>query len=218
MTTHLEIDPTISTSRQADTATPERWRGSLRDNFSFLKLWLRRPVSLGAMLPSGKSLALAMAEQIDLAVPGAVVELGGGTGSITAALLESGTASEDLVVIEREPALVNLLRARFARVRVIHGDARHMAGLVGQAGVGPVKAVVSGLPMLSLPESACRTIITQAFKILGPEGLMVQFTYSPLSPISRSTGRSLGIVGVRADWVLDNVPPASVWIYRRCAA
>lgn len=218
MTAQMEPDASVRTIGPATATGADQWRRSLRDNLSFLKLWLRRPASLGAMLPSGKSLALAMAEQVDPAVPGAVVELGGGTGSITAALLESGTAATDLVVIEREPALVNLLRARFARLRVIQGDARHTARLVAQAGVGPVKAVVSGLPMLSLPERVCRDIITQAFTILRPQGVMVQFTYSPLSPISRSTSRSLDIIGDRADWVLDNVPPASVWNYRRRAS
>lgn len=218
MTAQLETDRIAEIIEPARTATPGPWRSSLRHNLDFLKLWLRRPVSLGAVLPSGKSLALAMAEQVDAAAPGAVVELGGGTGSITAALLESGTAVEDLVVIEREPALAELLQSRFANVRVIHGDARHAARLVEQEGVRPVKAVVSGLPMLSLPETICREIITQAFKLLAPGGIMVQFTYSPLSPISRGTGRSLGIVGDRADWVLENLPPASVWTYRRCPA
>lgn len=218
MTAQLESDRTAQMIAPASAAMPERWRSSLRDNLSFLKLWLRRPVSLGAMLPSGKSLALAMAEQIDPSAPGAVVELGGGTGSITAALLAGGTALDKLVVIEREPALVNLLRARFGRLHVIHGDARYMTSLVKQAGVGTVKAVVSGLPMLSLPVSVCREIIAQSFTILRPDGIMVQFTYSPLSPISRSTSRSLDIVGDRAHWVLDNVPPASVWTYRRRGA
>ena len=218
MTARLEADRTTPVILPARPATPERWRGSLGDSLSFLKLWLRRPVSVGAMLPSGKSLALAMAGQIDPAVPGTVIELGGGTGSITAALLDRGTAPQDLVVVEREPALVELLRARFAGVRVIHGDARHVASLIERAGAGPVKAVVSGLPMLSLPESVCREIIAQAFLLLPPQGIMVQFTYSPLSPISRGTARSLGIVGKRADWVLDNVPPASVWTFRHRAA
>ena len=58
-------------------------RSSLRENLDFVRLWLRRPVSLGAILPSSKGLAQAMAEQVDPLDPGAVVELGGGTGSIT---------------------------------------------------------------------------------------------------------------------------------------
>jgi phosphatidylethanolamine/phosphatidyl-N-methylethanolamine N-methyltransferase len=199
-------------------AARKDWRSSLRDDLRFLKLWLRRPSHLGAILPSSKSLALAMAGQIDPAATGAVVELGGGTGSITAALLDGGTAAEDLVVIEREPALVDLLRARFAGVKVIHGDARDVVRLAQHAGVGPVKAVVSGLPLLSLPDTVCRQIIAEAFRVLRPGGCLVQFTYAPVSPISRSTTHALDIVGKRADWVLDNLPPASVWNFRRRTA
>jgi phosphatidylethanolamine/phosphatidyl-N-methylethanolamine N-methyltransferase len=218
MTAQLESDPTVQMTMPTDTASSEQWHSSLRDNLRFLKLWLRRPVSVGAVLPSGKSLALAMAEQIDPAVPGAVIELGGGTGSITAALLRHGVPREDLVVFERERALVNLLRLRFPGVRVIHGDARHMAGLIAQAGVGPVKAVVSGLPLLSLSVSDCHEIVTQAFATLRPDGVMVQFTYSPVSPVSRQLRRRLDIIGDRVAWVLDNVPPASIWTYGRQAA
>lgn len=52
-----------------------------------------------------------------------VVEIGGGTGVITSALVRSGA---DVRVIERDPALVKLLRARFdqnAAVKVVHADA-----------------------------------------------------------------------------------------------
>ena len=34
-------------------------------NLRFLRLWLKRPVSLGAVMPSSKSLATAMAAEID---------------------------------------------------------------------------------------------------------------------------------------------------------
>ena len=71
------------------------------------------------------------------------------------------------------------------------------------------------LSLLSLPASVCREIITQAFMVLQPKGVMVQFTYGPLSPVSHPLGRHLDIVGERADWVLGNIPPASVWNYHR---
>ena len=50
------------------------------------------------------------------------------------------------------------------------------------------------------------------------DGIFVQFTYGPLSPITRSVSNSLDIAGLRSDWVLDNVPPAAVWVYRQRSA
>ena len=209
------IKPGTTTRVARSLVTPPRQGHHVRDNLRFLRLWLRRPASFGALLPSGKSLARAIAAQIDPTRPGTVVELGGGTGSITAALLERGIATDDLLVIEREIALVNLLSARFPSIQVLSGDARRTASLVARARVGPVKAVVSGLPLLSLPATVCHEVITQAFKVLPADGTMVQFTYGPLSPVSRSLAERLDIVGERVDWVLDNVPPASVWSYHR---
>lgn len=191
---------------------------TVRENLGFMKLWLRRPASLGAVLPSSKSLGSAMAEAIDTPAPGAVVELGGGTGSITAALLESGVAPEDLVVIEREAALCRVLAARLPNVRIIQGDARRLKSLLREAGIGPVRAVVSGLPLLSLPGKTCIAIIAQALSVLPADGVFVQFTYGPASPVSRALASHFNIKGDRASWVLDNLPPASVWRYYRGTA
>ena len=46
-----------------------------------------------------------MATYIDPHAPGVVVELGGGTGSITRAVLKTGIAPKDLIVVEREAKL-----------------------------------------------------------------------------------------------------------------
>ena len=178
-------------------------------------LWLRRPTHVGALVPSGKALATSMAARIDVALPGAVVELGGGTGSITKAILAAGTAPEDLVVVEREAKLCAILAERFPQIRVLQGDARNLKRLLKNAGIGPVKVVVSGLPLLSLDGRDRQRIIAGTFSVLPPEGEFLQFTYGPASPISRRTRTRLGIAGRRSDWILCNLPPATVWRYRR---
>ena len=151
----------------------------LRNNLRFLRLWLQRPVRLGAVMPSSRSLAVAMASDVDPTAMGAVVELGGGTGNITAALLEAGIAPRDIVVIEREPSLCRVIAKRFPQIRVICGDAMKLRSLLRRAGVGPVKAVVSGLPLLSIPKKAERMIVAQAFTVLAKAGVLIQFTYGP---------------------------------------
>ena len=51
------------------------------------KLWLKNPRKIGAVAVSSAELAAAMARQMPRG-PGCVVELGGGTGSVTKAILE----------------------------------------------------------------------------------------------------------------------------------
>ena len=190
-------------------------RHPVRDHFRFLRTWLRSPTRVGAVMPSGRSLAAAMAAEIDPAVPGAVIELGGGTGNITAALLDGAVTPANLVVIEQEPSLCRVIAERFPNIKVICGDARRLRRLLREAGIEHVKAVVSGLPLLSMPKRTEHAILSQVFSVLPPDGVYVQFTYGPRPPISRTIAVALDLIGDRSHWVLDNIPPAAVWNYQK---
>ncbi|NIA70171.1 methyltransferase domain-containing protein [Pelagibius litoralis] len=187
----------------------------LRRNMSFLGRWLRNPKAVGAVIPSGKSLAAAMVAEIDREAEGAVIELGGGTGNITAALLDAGFPGQSITVIERDPTFHRLIAQRFPDVQVLQGDAAKLRRLLATAGVGKVKAIVSSLPLLSIPDRICLQIISEAMAVLGEDGTLVQFTYGPASPVSRRILTRLGLRGTRASWVMDNIPPAAVWRYHR---
>lgn len=186
----------------------------LRRNLGFLRRWFQNPKAVGALMPSGRRLACAMVAGIDLEAPGAVVELGGGTGNITAALLEAGVPSDSIAVVERDPGFAQVIATRFPEVRVLQGDAAELRRLLRRAGIGPVKAVVSGLPLLTIPERICLRIISEAMQALDEEGVLLQFTYGPASPVSRRILTRLGLQAERVNWVVDNIPPASVWRYR----
>jgi phosphatidylethanolamine/phosphatidyl-N-methylethanolamine N-methyltransferase len=162
---------------------------------------MRKPARLGAVVPSGRSLAAAIADEIDAGVPGPVVELGGGTGNITSALLDNGVDPGEVVVIEREPALSDVISSRFPNIRVICGDA------------GDAKSLL--LPLLSMSDRCRRNIVAQSFGVMREEGVFVQFTYGPSAPMPRPLSEELGLIGKRSTWVLENLPPASVWSYRR---
>jgi phosphatidylethanolamine/phosphatidyl-N-methylethanolamine N-methyltransferase len=187
---------------------------SVLDALGFLTLWFRRPRSIGAITPSGRRLAAAVAREVDFSGAGVIVELGGGTGSVTRALVERATDTTEIVVIEREPSLCALLSARFPGIRVLEGDAEDLGKLLADAGIGPVKAVVSGLPLLSLSRMTCRRIVRESFAALAEGGVFVQFTYGFASPIGPSHARRARIAGRRTGWVLRNLPPAALWCYR----
>ena len=187
----------------------------LKRNIRFLGRWLRNPKAVGAVVPSGRSLATAMAAEIDPDAEGAIIELGGGTGNITAALLEAGISYKDLIVIERDRAFHRVIAERFPQVQVLRGDAVELRRLLQEAGIGKVKAVVSSLPLLSIPDRICRQIVAEAMAVLDDDGVFVQFTYGPASPVSKRIAADLGLAGRRASWVMDNIPPASVWRYQR---
>ncbi len=50
------------------------------DEFRFFRTWIEKPLSMGAVTPSGKALARTMAEYVDPHSDGPIIELGPGTG------------------------------------------------------------------------------------------------------------------------------------------
>lgn len=179
----------------------------------FFSKWLSAPLRVASVTPSSVPLARAMASALP-AGDGVVVELGGGTGPITHALLEAGVAAHRLVVIERDARFCRYLSERFPGITVLQGDALHMASLVETLAVDiPVRAVVSGLPLLSMPAQTQAGLLQQAMHLTGGTGPLIQFSYSLASPLRKSVEQRLGLVSRCIAQVWRNVPPAKVWSY-----
>ncbi|HEY0301720.1 MAG TPA: hypothetical protein VGC36_10320, partial [Rhizomicrobium sp.] len=66
----------------------------MSDTFRFIGRLVTQPRTVGAVAPSSRALARAMAAQIDASGEGPVLELGPGTGVATAALIARGIAPE----------------------------------------------------------------------------------------------------------------------------
>lgn len=186
----------------------------------FFGQWLRNPRQTAAIAPSSPELAAAMLAELP---DGAkrIIELGGGTGAVTQALLDRGVAADDLLVLELNPALHAQLRNHFPGVQVVRGDALHTAELALEQGYleqGPADAIVSGLGFLAMSRETQSAILQSAFACLGPDGVMVQFTYGPMSPVGEGLLAELGFSARRGELVLRNVPPATVWTIRRSRA
>ena len=186
----------------------------------FLKRWLRRPFAIGAVVPSGRWLADAMARATLASLGrrgGAVIELGAGTGEVTRALLANGLPAERLVLVERDPELAHFLRRHFVGPRIVEGDAARLPRLLVEQGVGQVDGVVSSLPLLSLPPAVVRDIVNGVFEVMPPEGALVQFTYGPKPPVPAGLRERLSLVAGHGPRIWRNVPPAMVWTFRRRA-
>ncbi len=181
----------------------------------FYREWLRKPMSVAAVSPSSKRLAEAVATAVGDVQ--SVVELGGGTGALTHALVARGIPR--LVVVEAVPAFCELLRRRFPGVEVIEGDATHAAALLAGSRVPPGTAdvVVSGLGMLTRPRGEQQLLLEAMLALLRPGGHIVQFTYSLFFPAARGLLAEMGLESRRESMTWINLPPASVFIVRRTA-
>ena len=181
----------------------------------FIKAWIRSPMKMGAVVPSSRFLARAMVQQIDSAQEGAVIELGAGTGVVTHELLKYGLPVKDIIIIEREPRLHALLKAQYPSVNILCADAAHLDEVLKKHGITKVNAIVSSLPLLSMPKALRGAIVSQMADAIKEDGRIIQFTYGPKSPIGRYLLEKCNLYGRRVKSVFVNMPPAHVWVYYR---
>jgi phosphatidylethanolamine/phosphatidyl-N-methylethanolamine N-methyltransferase len=184
----------------------------LDDEVRFIRSWIERPLSTGAVTPSGKILARAMARYVDPNSSGPVVELGPGTGPVTEALVEAGVEPSRLVLVEFNPTFCRILRSRYPDATLVQGDAYSMRRLLETLLLQPAAAVVSGLPLITKPIKLRLRLLRDAFELMVPGAPFVQFTYSVASPLPKRFG---GFTVEASERIWMNLPPARVWVYRK---
>ena len=185
--------------------------------WTFFRQWLKNPLRVAAISPSSKQLARQMMSQLPRASR-RVIELGGGTGVFTQALLDHGIAPADLLVLELNEELHQHLVRQFPGSRVVCADAGNLSEVAkaqGFTGAESADAVISGLGLLSMPRQTQQLILQAAFDSLKPEGRFVQFTYGPANPVTREVVDELELTARRASFTWWNVPPATVYVYQR---
>ncbi|MGU9979764.1 class I SAM-dependent methyltransferase [Phreatobacter sp. HK31-P] len=196
-------------SRTAALRRPEKRHD---DEARFLKNWFKNPLRMGAVAPSGPVLARRMASYVDPAGTGPVIELGPGTGAITAALVTRGVDPRRLVLVEYSVDFCRLLRERFPTATVVHGDAYALSRTLSGRLSEPADALVSGLPLMTRPEPIRLKLLNDALALMKPGAPFVQFTYSVTSPIPM---KSSTFTAEPSERIWRNIPPARVWVYRR---
>jgi phosphatidylethanolamine/phosphatidyl-N-methylethanolamine N-methyltransferase len=144
-----------------------------------------------------------------LARPGPILELGAGTGSLTCGVIRAGCPPERIIALEREPALVAVLRREFPAMPVIEGDARRIGEYLAER-VERLAAVVSSLPIKWFPLAAQSAVVRPCLDLLGPGGRFLQVTNAFCSPL---VVYRLGIAGQEIDRVWLNLLPTQIWSY-----
>ncbi len=176
----------------------------------FISQIMSRPHEVVALAPSSDGLCQEMVAGLDPA-KGPVIELGAGTGNITRAILGRGIAPEMLHSVEMNPMFCTHLCDAFPRVNVHQMSACDLDDL----GLKNVQAVISGLPLLSMPIAVQRDILRGSFNSLAPEGSFVQFTYGPNPSVHSDLRKELTLSWTRSDKIWRNLPPARVYRFTR---
>ncbi|MEF2072126.1 class I SAM-dependent methyltransferase [Consotaella aegiceratis] len=194
----------------------EEMRAKMADEARFFRGWLQKPLQIGAVSPSSRTLGRAMAAYVPLdkvAKGHFVLELGPGTGVVTSCLIERGISEDRLVLIEYSREFCVLLRSRFPKAHVIEGDAYRPGPALERAiGDGQLAAVVSSLPLFTRPEKQREALLDATLHRMQAGLPFIQFSYAFTVPVKPAR---IDASLATSSWIKRNLPPARVLVYRR---
>jgi phospholipid N-methyltransferase len=179
-----------------------------------MKAFFKQGRKIASFAPSSKPMARKMIDGIDWENARCIVELGAGTGPITAQLVRKIKPHTRVVVIELDPTLCGRLRHRFQKVPnldVIQGDATLFDKYLAERNIQQVDHVLSGLPLPSFPAPLRDAVLETSARTLAPGGTFRQLTIMPLI-YYRLYARYFD--SVRFRFVPWNLPPGGVYVCR----
>lgn len=191
----------------------DRLLSGLKDDARFLRNWASKPLTTGAVSPSGKALTERMAETVNIQSNLPVVELGPGTGAVTKALLKRGVKPQRLFAVEFNPDFCKLLRKRFPECNILQGDAYSLEKTLNDHGIDEAASIVSSLPLFTRPLADRIQLIKTALSLMPKGGEFIQFSYALVPPV-KIPDLPRGSELTSSPWIMLNLPPARVWRYK----
>jgi phosphatidylethanolamine/phosphatidyl-N-methylethanolamine N-methyltransferase len=190
----------------------ERLGKKFDEEIRFFKGMMQGPKTVGSIVPTSSITARKMASVININSGLPVLELGPGTGAITKAILGRGVKPEKLVAIEYSTDFYEHLVRLYPGVHFINGDAFDLDKTLGALKGQIFDSVVSAVPLLNFPMQA-RSALLESLLDRVPAGRpVVQISYGAVSPIIARPDR---YHIQHFDFIVRNIPPAQLWIYRR---
>lgn len=152
-------------------------------NLFFIKQYIIKPRTVGAVLPSSQRLAKKMIEDINFSKAQYIIEYGPGTGVFTQKLIQNRKKGAILLVIEYNRKFYKLLKEKYKHIEnmyIINDSAEAVDKYIYKYDIPYADYVVSGLPFASLPQSVSNNILSKTGSILKDNGRFITFQYTLL--------------------------------------
>lgn len=209
-----DSDPELVQETQL-TPRRRRARNYMADCAVFLQQFLRHPQQVGSVVPSSRILERRIVKLAGVKSAHTIVELGGGTGGTSRAILKSLSPTATLLCIETNPRFCALLgRIDDPRLIVHRGSARDLRKAVRLYGLPAPEAVISGIPFSTMSRPAGVQIIEAIATVLAPGGRFVAYQVS--GQVEKLARPLLGMARVEVE--LLNVPPMRVYQWNKPTA
>jgi len=165
------------------------------DTFTFIRELPKSFTEIGAVIPSGRALAKALARPVSRSTrPIKILEVGPGTGPITRQILRSMGDEDQLVVCELNERFMERLKHRLAKNKFFHqhrdrveffrGAVQELRPRFAVSEDGYFDAIVSSLPFSNFEPDTVEEILSLYRDMLTPEGCLSFCEYVGLRRIS----------------------------------
>jgi len=138
----------------------------------FIRAWARSPKSVGAIFETGPVAGGLLADGAGVqSAERLVLEIGGGTGSVTQEILSRVNEGCTLMSIERDPELADTMRHRFpveSGVQIVTGDAIDIKRILYERGLPQADSVVTAIPWTMLSFSQQEEMLTALSEVMAP--------------------------------------------------
>jgi phospholipid N-methyltransferase len=191
---------------------PRTVRSVSRDARLFFQGFLKRPGTVGSVIPSSRYLERRVVREAQLATARLAVELGPGTGGTTRAILRALPADATLLAIEINPDFLPTLRAIGDPRLVVHeGSAADVGAILAAHGLGKPDVVLSGIPFSTMPAALGRAIVRAVSDALPARGRFV--AYQVRDRVEKLGREVFGPAAIQLE--LRNVPPMRVYRWEK---
>ncbi len=143
----------------------------------FIKQFITKTASTGAIVPSSDELAKRM---VEFAAPGpdaVIAEYGPGTGVFTNRILQSLQPGQKFFAIEVNEDFAAALKNRFPDLHIYTDCASNVATCCLHEGVDKIDCFISGLPWAIFPEELQHKILRGMVEVMADGGTFVTFAY-----------------------------------------
>lgn len=190
-------------------AERDRRRGAPGPMAMFFKGFLKRPVMVGSIIPSSRTLIDRMLKPVDWANTKLFVEYGPGVGTFTRPILDKLAPDATLLAIDTNPDFCDYLKRTIpdSRLQIVNGSAADVVQIVRDLGFEHADYVVSGLPFSTLPAGVGPAIAHATADVLRVGGAFLVYQFSP------KVRDFIALAFPRIDHAFEliNVPPAQLY-------
>ena len=181
-------------------------KSKIKNNFLFFINFFKNPLTNASIIPTSKTAAQAMLQDINFEKVNTVIELGSGTGTVSEKIIKNCKPDTKIILVEFEPDYVKILKDKFGNKVIIENQSAHLLEeILKKHKIKKIDLIVSELPFLP------KDIKQELFKSLKKQtenGTIFRFlTYMPR--IMKHVYKDLPIK--KKYFVIKNFPP--LWIF-----